>query len=70
MIDQQPNIYLDEIQSGIESETGTQVSLSTIWRHLKNNGLTLKKVSVVAFFSTYFHCLFIVTDHEMCNGAR
>ena len=67
-----PNISLDELRDTIKTETGTQISLSTIWHHLKHEGFTLKKVSHVHCLWSSFDVLVafsFVSDHEMRYGT-
>ena len=42
-----PDLYLDELRLELQGRLGVTVSLSTIWRTLKNGGYTLKKVCYV-----------------------
>jgi len=41
------DIYLDELKQGLEEICGTSVSLSTVWRALKQSRFTMKKVNIV-----------------------
>jgi hypothetical protein len=44
-----PDLYLDELRLELEATLGTAVSLSTIWRTLKDGGFTMKKVSILFY---------------------
>ena len=44
-------LYLDEILETIQDRTGKTIALSTIWRYLDRNGVTLKKVSFSFVFA-------------------
>ncbi|KAF9513403.1 hypothetical protein BS47DRAFT_1246191, partial [Hydnum rufescens UP504] len=43
-LSQRPDYYLDELQKKLLRYRSKQVSLSTIWRALRNHGYKLKKV--------------------------
>jgi transposase len=43
-LDSKPDLYLDELRQDLELHNGKSVSVSTIWRTLRNAGFTMKKV--------------------------
>ena len=52
-VEKMPDIYLDELQDMLAASSGVQVSRATIWRTLRNAGLTMKKVSSYIYDSMY-----------------
>ena len=44
LIEQSPDIYLDEIQEGLQELHDIEISLSSIWRTLRRLGMSAKKV--------------------------
>ncbi|KAF8826674.1 hypothetical protein HHX47_DHR5000429 [Lentinula edodes] len=42
------DMYLDELKQQLEERRGTQVSITTIWRTLRQTGYKLKKITCVA----------------------
>ncbi|KAF9514733.1 hypothetical protein BS47DRAFT_1294776, partial [Hydnum rufescens UP504] len=46
-IDHRPDIYLDQIQEGLRTMCGVDVSLSTIWRALHRCGFSMKKACIM-----------------------
>ena len=47
-----PDIYLEDLQSQMTADLGVTVSRGLIWRTLKRNGLTMKKVNKINQFSS------------------
>ncbi|KIJ06820.1 hypothetical protein PAXINDRAFT_91432, partial [Paxillus involutus ATCC 200175] len=39
-----PDLYLDELQEMLATSCGVNVSRTTVWRALRRQGLTMKKV--------------------------
>jgi hypothetical protein len=44
VLDNKPDLYLDEMRLELEQVCGVSVSLPTIWRNLVKSGYTMKKV--------------------------
>jgi hypothetical protein len=44
MVEDTPDMYLEELRVQLQSHCGIQVSMSTIWRALTRGGYTMKKV--------------------------
>lgn len=47
-LDDECDIYLDELRGGLEEICGVSVSLPTVWRALQRSGYTMKKLTRVA----------------------
>jgi len=47
-VNQQPDLYLDELKEILEISCGVSISRSTIWRTLRRAGFTMKKLTRVA----------------------
>ena len=54
LIEQTPDIYLDEIQEQLDEQHGLHVSLATIWRTLKRLGVTSKKACQTFYDTSCF----------------
>ncbi|KAF8236349.1 hypothetical protein L208DRAFT_1528436, partial [Tricholoma matsutake] len=46
LLDRNPDIYLNEIQEQLGDQHGIQISLATIWRTLKQLGITSKQATL------------------------
>jgi len=44
VVQKTPDLYLDELKEMLMMSSGTEVSLTTVWRTLHRAGYTMKKV--------------------------
>jgi transposase len=67
-IQQLPDLYLEELQAELRRKANITVSISTIWRVLRTQGLTYKVVSLTKSLQLSFtHPLLL--GHEGCQGT-
>ena len=55
MVNQKPDIYLDELQELLTERSGVHVHESTIWRALTRSGFTMKKVWIKCILNATTH---------------
>ncbi|GAW01438.1 Homeodomain-like partial [Lentinula edodes] len=66
-----PDMYLDELKQQLEERRGTQVSITTIWRTLRQTGYKLKKITRVAIEQDEFkRAQFKLTYSHLYQAAQ
>jgi len=78
LIEQTPDLYIDELQAALQEELQVEVCSETIWRELLRRGLTRKKVCFLPKESAAYYTpassfrslqLNIMKKHEPLSGC-
>jgi hypothetical protein len=67
VLDNRPDLYLDEMRLELEQVCGVSVSLPTIWRTLVKSGYTMKKVCCDFVVNILVNLLLYTTALSSCD---